>query len=617
MAIRHAHVVIDEDPTTPATDNGDRSPWKEIPQGQFSMFFDLRRGSTGCAAAETALVQGVLGARLIVDGKGWRRDELDNASNEFMVMNRTVIEHLHMYGIVVITVHPVTRMPSVMPPEMIQIWHSVRVDGRSFYIIQRRNGGLGSQGAPLNGVAVFELRRPTLEGHLDSPLVAAMKNFNYVSMMQQAGVQACWANAHPRVFLQRESKDMNQEEKNLMLERGQYGVNERLALGAVAQAAILEENRITAAVGLHDVERAVRVGRGIFVDGTERDPTSGTLQFRVTNEPNIFDRLREGQTVAAGPMATPPPDLQAAVQQNENDIARIYQVPPALWGDRQTGSVAQTTLVHTYLQALAAWRSILAVVNEKIAFACQDDIDTFVLTNPISELERQYDESTQHARPAHEAAPSSRFMISGNGESFALAVSEETRIVRRKAPKRKRGSGTDEGKTVDVDGGERPAEPRRSGATAAEEGDREHKAQVQAPKTKAGRRKLLRVRFGSAMDVYAIEQMFEQGRISFTRSQILLSTLRGLDLADLEAEQLDPATQRPVHEIIEEAKALEQAKETGDGGALRPTRAAKKKKTTLEGRDDLVRTPPKVTGLGDSGQSMRVTLTRKAPGEAA
>jgi hypothetical protein len=468
---------------------------------------------------------------------------------------------------------------------------------------------MGTQSAPLNGVAVFELRRPTIDGHLDSPLVAAMKNFNYVSMLQQAGVQACWANAHPRVYLQREAKDMNQEEKNLMLERGQYGVNERLALGAVAQAAILEENRITASIGLHDVERAMRVGRGIFVEGTERDPTSGTMQFRVTNEPNVYDRLREGQTVAAGPMAQPPPDLQTAVQQNENDIARIYQVPPALWGDRQTGSVAQTTLVHTYLQALAAWRSILAVVNEKIAFACQDNVDTFLLTNPISELEKQYDEAARDAHPARDSAPHSRFMVSGNGTSFELALTEGTRIAPRKAPKRKRGHGTDEGKTVDVNGGEKPAPAPQESAPAQEV--------AKATPAKTGRRKLLNIRFGSAMDVYAIEQMFEQGRISFKRSQILLSALRGLAIDDLEPEQLDPSTQRPLHEIIEEAKALEEAK-AGDGGnALQPARSAKKKKTTLEGRDDLLRTPPKVTGLGDSGQPIRATLTRKAPGEAS
>ena len=389
MTVRQARVIVDEDPKL-AIAGRDRSPWQEIPHEQFQIYRDMRRSSTGCAAAENAIKQGVLGARFLVEGKGWTKDEIEVARVAFMHMNAMAIEHLHMYGIVIVAVDPKSRLPGVVDPEMVRIWHCKTLDGRSFYALKQADVSMMGGDSPIDGVAVFELRQPR-DGCLDSPLAPAMKNYNYITMLQQAGVQAAAHNANPRVFVQRERQETNADEEMKVLERGSYAVNQRLAAGAVAQAAIIEEERVTRQLGLHEVEREGRHSRGIFISGTSRDPLSGSLVFHVNHAPNLHPLL-DNQTVAAGPLAQAPLDLQAAIERGEDDIARVFGVPPTLWGDKQTSHVTTSTLVHVYLQTCQSWRSNLDHINKRVTKACQDGVDTGILCNHPTGEQKELEE---------------------------------------------------------------------------------------------------------------------------------------------------------------------------------------------------------------------------------
>lgn len=580
MAVRQARVVVNEDPRM-ETVGRVRSPWKEIPREQFEMFRSMRRSSTGCAAAENAIKQGVLGAQFLVTAKGWSPEELHRARSAFMHMNSMAIEHLHTFGIVIVALNNATHLPGVVDPEMVQVWHSATLDGRSFYIVKQSDLSMRGGDQPLD-VAVFELRRPHLNGSLDSPLAPAMKNFNYITMMQQAGVQASHHNANPRVFIQREREEKNVEEELKALERGSYAVNQRLAAGAVAQAAKVDEERVTRAIGLHEVERAGRHFKGLFPDGTSQDPLSGALVFNVTGAPNLYPLL-DNQTVAAGPLAQAPPDLQSAIARGEDDIARVYGVPPSLWGDKQTSNVTQSTLVHVYLQTCAAWRTNLDFVNEPITRACAGGSDAFaIMRNDPTGDEKAAEERQSMLEDGEEPSKLSMLRDHGSLEAFAERASRLVPEPRRAARRRKR----------EVEE-ETPAAPK----------DEEEKTPSEPKKRK---QLTLRLRWGSAMDIYAIEQLYEQGRITFVQSQEYIARLRGLDTRDLTGERLDPQTQRPLAEVIEEAKAAD-GKTSG---------TKRKSETTLEGRDDLIRTPPKVTGVGDHGPSLRTVLTRKSPGQA-
>lgn len=597
MTVRQARVIVEEDPTLAITGR-DRSPWREIPHAQFQIYRDMRRSSTGCAAAENAIKQGVLGARFLVEGKGWTKDEIETARVAFMHMNAMAIEHLHTFGIVIIAVDPKSRLPGVVDPEMVRVWHSKTLDGRSFYALKQADVSMMGGDDPIDGVAVFELRQPR-DGFLDSPLAPAMKNYNYITMLQQAGVQAATHNANPRVFVQRERPEANAEEELKVLERGSYAVNQRLAAGAVAQAAIIDEERVTRALGIHEVERSGRHSRGIFINGTSRDPLSGSLVFHVTHEPNMHPLL-DNQTVAAGPLAQAPLDLQAAIERGEDDIARVYGVPPTLWGDKQTSHVTQSTLVHVYLQTCQAWRSNLEHINHRVTAACQDGVNTGILCNhPTGEQKELEDRQALLDGGAilPRAGPRSMLMDRRSVEEF---IESEARMLPDPRTKRrnKRARRSDPS----------PAEA----ATGAQDGERV------VLQTEGSRRKQLRIRWGSAMDIFAIEQLYEQGRITFQQSQEFIAHLRGLDIRDLTEERLDPQTQRPLAEVLEENKQMEMLAHAphsgGTGGA--GGKAPKKRKTTLEGRDDLVRTPPKTTDPGDRGPSLRTVLTRKAPGMA-
>ena len=75
---------------------------------------------------------------------------------------------------------------------------------------------------------------------------------------------------------------------------------------------------------------------------------------------------------------------------------------------------------------------------------------------------------------------------------------------------------------------------------------------------------------------------------------------------------LDPGTQ-----VALDAVALAFGDEGTDGGRLLGRVAhGHRLDAGHEGRDDLVRTPPKVTGAGDHGPSLRTVLTRKTPGQS-
>ncbi len=177
---------------------------------------------------------------------------------------------------------------------------------------------------PLSGLGVFELRRPRLDGTLNSPLTPTMVAFTYVSGPMQAGLQAARRNANPTVFVQSETKELmiTAEEKLADMERGQLGVNQRNAQGAEGVRAIVEEERMTLAMGLHEVAKNGRHGSSsIFEDGTTRDRASGSMRFLTTGLPNLFPLL-PNQEAAAGPRAFAPDNLENAIQHAEHGISR-------------------------------------------------------------------------------------------------------------------------------------------------------------------------------------------------------------------------------------------------------------------------------------------------------
>lgn len=686
MAVCHAVVVTDENPSI-QHQSPDRTPWVVIPQEQMRIYRDLHSNSTGCVAAEAAIVQGVLGAQVIVTGDGWTGPELREARGRFMSMCRLVIEHLHTFGFVIIAVDPVSRLPGVVDPELVQVWHSCTLDGISHYLLvpTLQGRGMAVDTRPLDGVAVFEIRRPSRNGDLNSPLRAALRNFNYTTMLMQAGLQAAVHNARPMVFLQRERKELTVEEKLATGERGAFGVTERLVAGADATAALLEDERITRAIGTHEIERNARYIGGIFVNGTARDQLSGGMVFGTTNEPNLYDRLHDNETVAAGPMAQAPEDLSASIRRAEDDIARITQVPPTLWGgSSETGVVAQTTLLHTYLQCLATWRTILGTILDDVCEVCRDGVDTRILCNRATGERKVLEDIREAAGTGilprgtpHDARSSllpperRRQKVSFIDNSDQGSTHERIRAIaddilhqnmtskrggaeKRKGVKRARSGKAEAGAaraskstrkaeerieaehvpavdvtledviaTAEKAAGTAPGdEGKKEGVKEEEDDDDDSQGPMPVVTSVGLRRGHLAIRFGSAMDSFAIEQMYEQGRLDFDMSQIMLAHLRGLDRADLTDERLDPMTQRPVAELAREQQKREDAQLRAKGATIAPKIAgpagATKKKTTVPqtGRDDLVRTPGRVHGLGDQGPSVRQTLTRRGPGES-
>jgi hypothetical protein len=107
MSITHA-VMTDEDPLSAKVPR-DRSPWREIATSQFKLYREMRDSSTACAAAESAIIQGVLGAHMIVKGKGWDERKLRVARGAAAAPS--IVEHLHMFGLVdvIIAVNAVSR----------------------------------------------------------------------------------------------------------------------------------------------------------------------------------------------------------------------------------------------------------------------------------------------------------------------------------------------------------------------------------------------------------------------------------------------------------------------------------------------------------------------------
>lgn len=413
---------------------------------------------------------------------------------------------------------------------------------------------------------------------------------------------------------------------------------------------------------------------------------------------------QDNQTVAAGPQARAPDDLSEAIRRAEDDIARITQVSSTIWGGTgESGVVQQTVVLHTYLQCLASWRTILGTILDDVCEVCRDGVDTRLLCNrPTGErkdLEDLRDATgtgilprgtVSDVRPApssiHRSTPDELLQQrgrrrpkreEGHGRKHVTFVNDtdandtEERLhsmAAEIAKKHARGGKTSKKRKRDSTETEaRKAKARASDATndaevrIADEHVDTGLAKITAGRTSAPssssssdtddssskessgggkdgipppeeeppkaevvasaglRRGYLHIRFGSAMDVYAIEQMYEQGRLDFDMSQIMLAHLRGIDRGDLTEERLDPMTQRPVAEMAREQQMNEAAQLRAKGAKIPPAAPKKQKKPATgagqQGRDDIVRTPGRVAGLGDHTPSVRSTLTKRGPGE--
>lgn len=739
MAVSQARVVIDEDPNG-IKRGADRSPWTMIPPAQFRQFSSFWNSSTGCASSCNAIVQGTLGAEMLISGEGWKPRELINARVAFRTLGAALIKYLHMHGIAIVAVDPFTRLPSVVDPLMLRIWHSITIDGRSLYIIKQAIDMAPTDEQPLSGVAVFELSRPRLGGLLDSPLLPCLKNWRYVAHLMRAGAQAAFRNADPTIFQQREVKEETGAQQVQSMDYGVYNDHITTGLGEVAARVMMESARDTYAAEMRTVDRVGRhrMPPGLHVEGAYMDSDSGTMQFAITHEPNLVP-LPVNESIASAPLAQAPPDLQAAIIQIENDIARVFQIPATLWGDGRSGAVTQTALIQTFRLTCIAWSATLVIIFDVLTDVCRDGAYTGALRNDGTEAMEGEEEGGRRGsgkRPRETnkkrkaltdgKAPTNghkkragtvdgflgiedpatgylrdrpqvvldRNPETGRVDMTAKPVSDELleSVVDDKKGKKKKKKKETEQQKVFREAGERaiadqegrlPTEPTDESQRARaeemrtqiregvkhiddlvrndEEGRARHAKQLgrvtfsQGPAEESGtftttekphsnedeselvrhadatsesgkgneyRRKLLTIRLGAVLDVFAIREMYEEGRITFEKSQEYISAARGIALEDLTRERLDPIMQEPMAKLIKEEKEeqkkmevarLKAGKTTGGGGAAKKPSITIPKPSKPSGGNDPVREPGKMNELGEKTGSLRATLTKQTP----
>jgi hypothetical protein len=382
MAIRHATVVWGMDPRTSAAsfqgDEPGATKWARLNEGEMNLYESVWSGSVGCTSAKNALVNAVVGAGLIIEGAGWSSVEILQAQTAFQALCHDMVRDLHTYGFCVVMIDHETRLPSVISPRHLAVWHRYH-GSKSQYVLQYPND---TSNTALNSVAVFEMNPPDKEGRLDSPLRPLLRMAFHVNTLMSASAQAALRMADPPMFL--ESTAETNPSADLVtntVDTGAIGDHTVVNQGAVATQAALENQRARAMDHQRQNDMLRFRGGMLGAGATRLDPVTRTVVFDPDMSHNIVV-LPAGNAVRAGPMAVQPAGLVDADAKMNEAIAAIMGVPLAMiMGTASSGSTTTVTgMALGFVDRRIAFRGEWMHLCQILVVGCADGASLIYLT---------------------------------------------------------------------------------------------------------------------------------------------------------------------------------------------------------------------------------------------
>lgn len=376
-----AHLVSDDD-----------VPFRLITKDQFRRMHLLYSTTASCRAAHAAYTRGVFYGRMSTRGIPATPVIQYILDSVLPVFGTECLLHLKIYGFVIVTLNVKTKRPAVIDPLQCMVEHRITNTGESEYRISN-DTMVGSHGSIVQHVGrtvrkdviVFEDHPPDAFGVLDGDLRGLLRmsllSTSILGWTRFAAERMACPAAYVIPAAIKDSDILRQADTAFAGQR----------LGSVAmtdeQQNMLEAQRLRRE---QEFLRPFRERAGKPVDpslqflGTELDPATDVMGYPSMSahqiRPPEFVTM-PGDTVQPAPPAQTPPSFVEIHTEVENEVAKVWGVPPALWGASRSSIATVETLLNTMYTTLQQARRDVFEIFRYILIVAFGDLQLRMLAH--------------------------------------------------------------------------------------------------------------------------------------------------------------------------------------------------------------------------------------------
>lgn len=218
-------------------------------------------------------------------------------------------------------------------------------------------------------VYIFEMHQPTTETNLTSIrltsiLRSIVRSSAYTEKMIDCAVRAAAKQANPPMYTVTVERNVNtaqiQNDYNVMGRSQQYNIEAKDARDEDFRYSQEQHQE-----WVKEFNQALESANNDYLE-TDRDPITGLVRYP-TWKGNLPYRtpiipLPEGRTIAGGPIAQGPPDMDLVFTAEERAIGKATGVPPQLWGGSYSSAQAvNQTIMNTFYATISRHRGIVII----------------------------------------------------------------------------------------------------------------------------------------------------------------------------------------------------------------------------------------------------------------
>lgn len=336
----------------------------EIPVSQCMTMSALFNNDSAVRSSYETLCRALLSGGISISKKNFalRADMMDRMHASWLTMCRVIIQQLVTFGIMFM------HMEGDTPVHIDICLLCVRVrrdqNGVVHYNARYRNNFV-----KVPTLLVFERSPPDIQGNLTSALRSVLQPATFVNLMLACSAKAEQRKASPPIFTETTSNTMrvNQVHRDYAETGDMRSMNsEALATSGAEYEDVtrrvetfisdLNAERFRAREAINSTQ-----AKWVFID-----PTTGVPNYPVEGEDTNFAALRyplpENQKLVTNLPSSSPSFLVEYTELYHEEIAKIFGVPPGLFGSARSAVAVNQTILNTFSWALQDYRILLQTV---------------------------------------------------------------------------------------------------------------------------------------------------------------------------------------------------------------------------------------------------------------
>lgn len=336
----------------------------EVPQQQLMIMSALFSNNSAVRSCYETLCRSLLSGGLRIGKKGFKLNGSRRVKMEkgWLMMCRIIIQQLVTFGFMFI--HIKDDVPVHIDPCLLAIYVRRDEDGLVHYHARYRNNFV-----KLPEIYVIERNAPDIHGNLTSPLRSVLQHGTFTNLLLACAAKAEQRKASPPVFTESTTNNIRTQQ----IHRDYTHPGEMRSLNYDNRsAASLEHEDLTRSLEAFVTElnsnrsRMREAASATQAKWVYTDPATGVPNYPVEGEETNFASMRfplpENQKLVQNVPSRAPEYLVQYTEMYHEEIAKIFGVPPGLFGSERSAVAVNQTILNTYSWTLQDYRVMLQTV---------------------------------------------------------------------------------------------------------------------------------------------------------------------------------------------------------------------------------------------------------------